>query len=1774
MTVGVVSQRKASTSNVGYKQTVTTVAGLGDPAYDSVSLLLLANGVNGGTNSQFRDTSTNNLTITAVGNPTQGSFSPVGGGSSMYIEAAYLRPPYSTGFVWGTGDFTIECWVNKVALAAQVMVYDARTSATNLQPFLLVTTGNVVSWQHQGGVLITGTTVIAANTWYHIAVSRSSGITKLFINGVQDGSSYTDSLSYTCDASGPFIGATGYVFGYNQCASYFCDFRIVKGTALYTANFTPPTAPLTAVANTQLLLNFANANIVDSSTSKNTITVFGNTQTSTTQRKYGASSIYFDGTGDYLATTDTTVGNLGTSDFTVEFWMWSSGVPDGPIAVVGTQNSGSATPAGQWRVSCGLSTGRGLWFNYTSGGAFTDLQLHNSTITNSQWNHIAVTRQGTTVRGFVNGIQTGSGTVSVTLSANTPVWVGRQSSGILGEYAGYLDDLRITRGLARYTANFTPPQSELASFKPPVQESAVVAAYGDPYWDNTTLLLLGNGVNGGTNSQFRDSSANNVTVTPTGSPAQGSFAPITGASSALFNGNGDYLTAPISALGSGNWTVEFWVNFTSNSGTSKNVLDFRLASNGSFPAFSVNATMFPAIYNNSAFALTSSIAVTLNNWVHVAYVKNGSTTTVYVNGVSGGSFTDNNTYLTSAAVTIGNSGLTADARGFGFNGYVSGLRVITGTALYTANFTPPTTAPTAVAGTSLLLSFANGNIVDSSPAKNTVTLAGNTQTSVTQRKYGVTSMYFDGTGDNLTVPVSSGFDFGTGDFTIEGWLYPTANGPVISPNTPSGTLTTNISIFVTAGQLQVTVGNTGTQLAGGTVTMNAWIHFAVVRRGDLYTLYANGINVATHTASGVRALQNTGGIAIGYHNAVGYFTGYMDDIRITKGVARYVTNFQPPISELPSFSQPLTIDPLWSQTSLLLKGDGANNGNNNALLDSSANNLTITSVGNPVQGSFSPFTPIANSGVSYSPVSHDGSIYFDGTNYVNPPGGGGLAFGSSDFTIELWLNANTTGTVVLDFRPASTNGTFLVLGFTGAVLGVGANGGTLITGTTLAVSTWYHVAVSRASGTTRMFVNGVLSGSASDSIVYTCPASRPLVGGTGFGGSGSFNGYISNLRIVNGTALYTGNFTAPTRPLGASTILDGDPASKVSLLLNGNGVNGGTNSQFLDSSSSNLTVTAGGTPTQSTFGPLTGTTSAFFNGSTDFLTASGNDLLGTGDFTVEFWFYSTGGSTQRQLCSLGVATYATVYVALSASNTIGLTASNNNTSWGIDVAATPVTLNVWNHYVVCRTGSTWTTYLNGVQNVSATLTPAYIGNTNTIGANTGGSLHWQGFISNFRVIKGAALYSGNFTPPSSPVTAVAGTSLLLNFANGNIVDSSPARNTVSLFGNAQTSITQTKFGATSMYFDGTGDYLTIPSSTNMQIGAGDFTIECWLNTSVTTQQGANSRTVFANDSASSGVQLYLGIGTGVPVFGAGALTGTTNVANGAWHHIAIARSGPTARLFVNGVSEASATISTNFSGTNWIIGAVSAANGNFNGYIDDLRFTKGAARYTANFTPPTQQLSANDPIVTGKTELLLNARNANIYDSTMKNNLRTVGDSRSMVAVNKFGPASIFFDGTGDWLQVPPNVNLALATGDFTIEFWVYPSNVSSGPALFDIHDNNSTGKLYMTLTAGGNLFIGGQSGAPKLTTSGSTISNSVWHHVCLMRAGGTTRAFINGTLVGSFADSTNYTLTSTFFYIGSYSDGSGAFNGYIDDFRVTKGVSRYSSAGFAPPTQSSLDRF
>ena len=178
------------------------------------------------------------------------------GASSLLLDGTgdYLSIPTSTELGLGTADFTIEAWIRPANVSGAKAIIDFRTTGTEVSPYLYLDGANLKYFVN-GSVAITGTATLAANTWYHVTVSRTSSVTKMFVGGVQDGSDYSDSNNY--GTTKPIrIGAT--VVPGDYFNGHIDEVR-VSTTGRYSAAFTAPTGMFQGDANTKLLLHFDGA---------------------------------------------------------------------------------------------------------------------------------------------------------------------------------------------------------------------------------------------------------------------------------------------------------------------------------------------------------------------------------------------------------------------------------------------------------------------------------------------------------------------------------------------------------------------------------------------------------------------------------------------------------------------------------------------------------------------------------------------------------------------------------------------------------------------------------------------------------------------------------------------------------------------------------------------------------------------------------------------------------------------------------------------------------------------------------------------------------------------------------------------------------------------------------------------------------------------------------------------------------------------------------------------------------------------------------------------------------------------------------------------------------------------------------------------------------------------------------------------------------------------------------------------------------------------------
>lgn len=439
--------------------------------------------------------------------------------------------------------------------------------------------------------------------------------------------------------------------------------------------------------------------------------------------------------------------------------------------------------------------------------------------------------------------------------------------------------------------------------------------------------------------------------------------------------------------------------------------------------------------------------------------------------------------------------------------------------------------------------------------------------------------------------------------------------------------------------------------------------------------------------------------------------------------------------------------------------------------------------------------------ITVAPFSYSG--YFNGTSdYLTVPTNPALNFSTGDFTVEAWVNRATQG---LDYFIISASGNG---GFGFGFVDNGVNLGWVKAGVTwdyrpahgMSLNTWNHVAVTRSGTSMRLFVNGTQIGTTqTNSSAYDLGVTSTNIGSQG--ANYYFNGNISNLRVLKGTALYTANFIPPTQSLTEIT--------NTSLLT--------LNTSFNDSSTNNLVITKNGNPKISnrspfespvivnvgvggvgsgaaaTLGGNGGNTlvnshwSGYFNNSTsDVIKVDSNATafaIGTGNFTVEGWFNSVDYSHWQHLFHLGGSGHYGIVLYRSTSNNIVVQVEGTTI---ITYDFTPI-LGAWYHFALVRTGTgsnQTTLYING-RSVATATSAGNISADNIFigGINWGAGNNWSGYISNIRLLKGFALYTSNFIPPTSFLTAIPNT-VLLTLQNSTFKDNSSFLNVVNKLGSA------------------------------------------------------------------------------------------------------------------------------------------------------------------------------------------------------------------------------------------------------------------------------------------------------------------------------------------------------------------------------------------------------
>lgn len=900
--------------------------------------LLLLNGDSGPT--VLNDASIYNSLISPAGTFRSSNKIPysnvfTNSGSGFFAGSTdYCFAPDNNIFDLGNGDFTFETWWFPTGFGTTGQFFASQWLNNQYGWFFRADssgsafTGISFAYSTAGtsGTIIsrTYTCTPVVNTWNHIAVVRSSGTTRAYLNGSNVGASIDNSTIFNSSQS-LWLGANP-DGGTNQTVKgYLSDLRLVKGVAVYTGNFPVPTAPLTNRGNAIPYSSTANVNTSFSSSATSILTFQNRVNHNNNNIIDTGANVYqihrsgnvtagsfspYSSTGWSIYTpVNEVVGygstpvNFGTSPYTFEFWFNWDGFVQSFTYIIdsGAGYSAYGTCGGFYINNPNTNTPQLYYYvQNAQGNGQPGASWSTTTIIKpGEWYHVMVTRSGDDVKVYINGnnegVRQGGSTWNGTIhnAHSGSVWINILSTNFFtsGYYRGYVSNWRIIKNQVLVSGNFTPAKSPL--YRGNVGHTGVNVASSIT---GTEYLFMG-----GDRASYDDPVGGIITGYNNATGAKllpfGPFSPPVKYDTSYFgssirhDGSGDgYETAPAHSItvGTSNFTLEGWVYFNSwqadtwwlnlpNSGGYSLILFYMAGSYSLRLYMSTDGSSWNLVNNTTIQQLYPG------QWYHLAFVRNGNNFNFYVDGISRYSFSNNANFtlpiqglkVSTQPGTPGSSTVNA------FDGYSADVRFTLGDAVYTGNFTPPQRRSLLSQGSALpytntaninttfpaanVLYHVKGDVAgvtDATLKNNFETFNTSTQTPV-NLQFGTGSLFFNGTNDYLIAPYNPLYNLCYDEFTIEAWVNPI--------QTITGSPITRSLLAITTGS-----GNSLVfYLNGG----NPMVLYQGMAQGNGTHVLATANTVQPNTWTHIAYVVSS----IGYRNTV--FNGYLNGANISTGVA-------------------------------------------------------------------------------------------------------------------------------------------------------------------------------------------------------------------------------------------------------------------------------------------------------------------------------------------------------------------------------------------------------------------------------------------------------------------------------------------------------------------------------------------------------------------------------------------------------------------------------------------------------------------------------------------------------------------------------------------------------------------------------------------------------------------------------------------------------------------------------------------------------------------------
>ena len=912
---------------------------------------------------------------------------------------------------------------------------------------------------------------------------------------------------------------------------------------------TSVSAPVTNASPVSLYVPYDNS-LNDTSANGHIGTAVGNAALSSTQSKFGGSSLYLDGTGDLVTYPRDTSFQLAAEDHTIEAWVYrTSNVALGVIAAQWTGSGNRRSfilrfenhvPAFYWS---------------TSGSSYSSRVFSDLTSSLNTWHHISFVRSGSSGFCFLDGVKSGlvaNLSTSVFNYPNAPLSIGALNSlshtGGQNNFAGYIDDLRITKSVALYSQNFVPPSQAVGASLSGANETNSTTGF-------TSLYLP-------FDTDVNDASGNGFTVTANNGAAVSSAQAKFNSSLAL-DGTDDYLTVASGSefqdFNSQPFTIEGFFYCTNDTSNQHNVI---MSTGTGSNSWNITVTPYQKrfqLYSGGTAYTTSNTGWTVNTWHHFAVCFDGSSLRKFIDGTQISSNSYSNLTTTFSNIDIGRLG---GSDSLYFNGYLDDIRVLKNFAKYTAPFTPPTSAVTATVTQTrndLAVLYMPFDDLQDKARNHPVTANGNAAVSATQAKFGGKSLFIDASGDFITIPNNGDFNFGTEDFTISMFIRPddvntsdqvSSVATIIDNDSNAGTSGAWFSLHQKNAGLTFSSNNGQSSFTtSDCLTAATWHHVAVSRIGNVTTVYCDGVSVGSTSTAGNFSDTATRTLYIGKQNnpSTRRFDGYIDDLLIVKNFGMSFSNAPTAASGgevIDTVTDTRTFSSVWNLNSPEVT-EAFKAGTWPTNLDTQYTRLYLPYDADANDDSSNAYTASSSNHGSSGSISSTqakfggNSAYFSSANAGYRYGSGGdFDLGSNDFTIRFWLYKGAANGAFLDYRSGgggsgSGNESYGWLVHPNGFYFAGV-GWPMMSFSDLANNQWQHIAVTRSGSNFRLFVDGVQQGSTvtSSNANGSSNGNAVLQVGAQYDSGYGLTGYIDDLQIDVGYAAYTAAFTPPSSPHG------------------------------------------------------------------------------------------------------------------------------------------------------------------------------------------------------------------------------------------------------------------------------------------------------------------------------------------------------------------------------------------------------------------------------------------------------------------------------------------------------------------------------------------------------------------------------------------------------------------------------------------------------------------